>query len=106
MNLIQISGPPASGKTTGLRFLNPDTTYVIDADTKGLSWKGWKSQYNTEKKNYAQVNTPSGIYKIIKGVAENRPDINCIVLDTINAMMTAEEMAILESPSRDKWADQ
>lgn len=37
MNLIQISGPPASGKTTGLRFLNPDTTYVIDADTKGLS---------------------------------------------------------------------
>jgi len=37
MNLVQITGLPATGKTTGARFLNPDTTYYIDADGKGLS---------------------------------------------------------------------
>lgn len=46
------------------------------------------------------------IYRLVKAVSETRPDVNCIVIDTINAMMTTEEMAILESPSRDKWSDQ
>jgi dephospho-CoA kinase len=40
MNLVQISGMPATGKTTGARFLDPKKTYYIDADGKGLSWKG------------------------------------------------------------------
>ncbi len=40
MVLVQVSGPPASGKTTGAKELNPETTYYIDADGKGLSWKG------------------------------------------------------------------
>lgn len=105
MILVQITGQPATGKTTGARHLNPDTTYYIDADGKGLAWKGWKNQYNPDKKNYTKTATPSGIYKIVKGVAETRKDINCIVIDTVNSMMTTEEMAILEDPSRDKWAD-
>lgn len=37
MVLVQVSGPPASGKTTGLKSLDASKTYVIDADTKGLS---------------------------------------------------------------------
>ncbi len=45
------------------------------------------------------------VYKLVKAVSETRQDVNCIVIDTINGMMTAEEMRILESPSRDKWAD-
>ncbi len=106
MNLVQITGLPATGKTTGARFLDPKSTYYIDADGKGLSWKGWKNAYNAENKNYAKTADPTTIYKVVKAVSETRQDINCIVIDTINAMMTTEEMAILESPSRDKWADQ
>lgn len=37
MVLVQVSGPPATGKTTGLMSLDPNKTYIIDADTKGLS---------------------------------------------------------------------
>lgn len=105
MVLVQISGPPASGKTTGARSLDPKKTYYIAADGKGLSWKGWKTDYNSTNKNYAETADPATIYKLVKAVSETRTDINCIVLDTINAMMTTEEMAILESPSRDKWSD-
>lgn len=105
MLLVQITGPAASGKTTGARFLDPKTTYYIHADGKGLSWKGWKTDYNKERKNFVETADPASIFKIVKAVADTRPEVKAIVIDTINAMMTTEEMAILESPSRDKWAD-
>lgn len=44
------------------------------------------------------------IYKAIKFASE-RPEVKTIVLDTINAIMTTEEMEILKSPSRDQWKD-
>lgn len=48
---ICIMGESGSGKTTSLRTLPPESTYYIDCDGKGLSWRGWRSQYNSEKKN-------------------------------------------------------
>ena len=48
---ILIMGESGSGKTTSMRNLDPETTFYIDADKKGLNWKGWKEQYNLEKKN-------------------------------------------------------
>ena len=50
-NVICIAGESGSGKTTSLRNLNPLETYIIDADKKGLSWRGWKKQYSLEQKN-------------------------------------------------------
>lgn len=51
--VICIMGESGSGKTTSMRNLDPKSTYYIDADKKGLSWKGWRKQYNKENKNYA-----------------------------------------------------
>jgi predicted nucleotidyltransferase len=104
MILVQITGAPATGKTTGARFLDPKSTLFIDVDGKGLSWKGWRNDYNIENKNYIKVSSATAIYKVIKAV-ETMPHIKCVVIDTINTMMTNEEMEILENPSRDKWAD-
>ena len=50
-NVICIAGESGSGKTTSLRNLNPAETYIIDADKKGLSWRGWKKYYSIENKN-------------------------------------------------------
>ena len=49
-NIIGIMGESGAGKTTSMRNLDPATTYYIDCDGKGLSWKGWRNQYNAEKK--------------------------------------------------------
>ena len=38
--LVQISGMPGTGKTFGVKTLDPKTTYIIGADKKGLSWAG------------------------------------------------------------------
>lgn len=50
--VVCIMGESGAGKTTSLRNLDYKTTFIIDADRKGLSWKGWKKKYNTENKNY------------------------------------------------------
>ena len=47
-NIIGIMGESGAGKTTSMRNLDPKTTYYIDCDKKGLSWRGWKKQYNAE----------------------------------------------------------
>ena len=49
---IMILGASGSGKTTSLEHLDPKLTFYIDADGKGLSWKGWRNQYNKANKKY------------------------------------------------------
>lgn len=103
--VIAIAGESGSGKTTAMRNLPPAETYYIDADRKGLSWKGWRSQYNSEAKNYKATNEPNSIAFLIKGIAEKRPDIKYIVIDTINGVMVGDEMRRMKEKGYDKWAE-
>lgn len=90
--VIGIMGESGAGKTTSLEKLNPAETYYIDADKKGLSWKGWREQYNEKNKNYFKSDDASKIEKVIQGVNDTRPEIKYIVIDTLNGIMVADEM--------------
>ena len=103
--VICIMGESGSGKTTSCRNLDPTTTYYIDADRKGLSWKGWKKQYNAENKNYLCVDDPNLISNYISAVADKCPKIKTIVVDTINAMMISDEIRRMGEKGYDKWID-
>lgn len=103
--VICIAGESGSGKTTSMRNLDPKTTYYIDADRKGLSWKGWRNQYNTEKKNLLQSDEPDTVRKYIRKLAESCPQIKVIVVDTINGLMVADEMRRSKEKGYDKWID-
>ena len=103
--VICIAGESGSGKTTSMRNLDPATTYYIDADKKGLSWKGWMNQYNTEKKNYLKCDDVNIVRNYINSVAEKCPKIKVIVVDTINGLMVADEMRRSKEKGYDKWVD-
>jgi hypothetical protein len=103
--VICIAGESGSGKTTSLRNLDPATTYIFDCDKKGLSWKGWKKQYNSESKNYFCCDDAESVYKYLVGVAQQRKDIKVIVVDTINSIMVADEMRRMKEKGYDKWQD-
>ena len=107
---IGVMGESGSGKTTAMRNLNPAETFYIDCDKKGLNWKGWKKQYNVDKKNYWK----SDSFSVVAGLLEkiNKDDqfkkVRYVVIDTINGLMVAEEMRILAMQSGDKrsaWSD-
>lgn len=103
--VICIAGESGSGKTTSMRNLDPKTTYYIDADKKGLSWKGWRNQYNEHNKNYKRCDDANIVRVYIKKLAESCPQVKVIVVDTINGLMVADEMRRSKEKGYDKWVD-
>lgn len=103
--VICIAGESGSGKTTSMRNLDPKTTYYIDADKKGLSWKGWRSQYNEANKNYLKCDDANVVKLYLKKLAQGCPQIKVIVVDTINGLMVADEMRRSKEKGYDKWMD-
>lgn len=104
-NVICIAGESGSGKTTSMRNLDPKATYYIDCDKKGLSWKGWKNQYNSASKNYKATDDADLILSIISGISAKALHIKYIIIDTINGIMVGDEMRRAKEKGYDKWAD-
>lgn len=105
--VICIAGESGSGKTTSMRNLDPETTMYIDCDKKGLSWKGWRNQYNGEKKNYLKTDFPQVALQALKKIdkEEQYKHIRVVVVDTINGLMIADEMRRCKEKGYDKWQD-
>lgn len=105
--IICVMGESGSGKTTSMRNLDPTTTYYIDCDKKGLSWKGWKKQYNKENKNYFKTDNQDKVLKLLHGINNNEKasNIKTVVVDTINGIMVADEMRRIKEKGYDKWVD-
>ena len=106
--VICIAGESGSGKTTSMRNLDPETTMYIDCDKKGLSWKGWRSQYNGDKKNYLKTDFPQVALQALKKIdkEEQYKHIRVVVVDTINGLMIADEMRRCKEKGYDKWQNQ
>lgn len=102
---IAIMGESGSGKTTAMRTLPPEATVYIDCDGKGLSWRGWRDQYNSANKNYFATSDKELITKLLVGISEKNPNIKYIVLDTMNAIMIDDEFSRMGEKNYDKWAD-
>ena len=100
-----IIGTSGSGKTTSLENLDPKQTFYIDADGKGLSWKGWRKQYNKENKNYFQCDAPEQIFSLMQTIDEKQKQIKFLVIDTLNGCMVADEMRRSKEKAYDKWVD-
>lgn len=103
--VLCIAGESGSGKTTSLRNLDPKTTFIIDADRKGLSWKGWKAQYNKEAKNYIQTSDVDKIKSLLQNISEKATHIKTVVIDTLNTIMVDDEVKRMKEKGYDKWID-
>ena len=105
--VIGIMGDSGSGKTTAFRNIDPKTTMYVDCDKKGLSWKGWKKDFNEENKNYLVTDKPITARTMLKKVNEEPgyKHIKNIVFDTINGLMVADEMRRSKEKGYDKWQD-
>ena len=105
--VIGIYGESGSGKTTSMRNLDPATTFYIDCDKKGMSWKGWREQYQFEKHNYMATDQISTVQSVLDKIStqENMQHINVAVIDTLNGLMVADEVRRMKEKGYDKWVD-
>lgn len=105
--VIGIMGESGSGKTTSMRNLSPEQTFYIDCDGKGLSWKGWRQQYNAEKMNYWKTDKQEIVFGLLNKInsEEKFKHIKYIVIDTLNGIMVADEVRRMKEKNYDKWTD-
>lgn len=85
--LIGIVGATGTGKSTSIKHLNPDETYIINVAKKELPFKGSEKLYNSEKKNYKEVDDAIEITRLLKTISEKAPHIKNIVIEDSNYIM-------------------
>lgn len=85
--LVGIVGATGTGKSTSIKHLNPDETYIINVAKKELPFKGSEKLYNTEKKNYKEVDDANEITRLLRTISEKAPHIKNIVIEDSNYIM-------------------
>lgn len=103
---ILVYGESGAGKTTSARNLDADRTFIIDADRKGLNWKGWRKQYNGEKQNYVQTSDIEVIKAIYQKIDKEWADkYDNLIIDGLSTIMVDDEMARAKERGFDKFVD-
>jgi hypothetical protein len=85
--LIGIIGETSTGKSTSIKHLNPEETYIINVAKKELPFKGSEKMYNTEKKNYKEVDDANEISRLLRTISQKAEHIKNIVIEDSNYIM-------------------
>jgi len=90
---ILVIGESGSGKSTSLRNLPPEETYIINVIDKSLPFKGWSKKYNVDKKNYFASTDAGKIVRCMHAVSERLPNIKTLIVDDWQYIMSYLYMA-------------
>lgn len=94
---IAIVGESGTGKSTSLRNLNPETTFIISTTGKPLPFRAWKKKYipiKIEGKNvsgnYYVSSKWSQILKILQIIDKMMPHIKQVIIDDFQYVLSYE----------------
>lgn len=98
-NTILIIGESGSGKSTSIRNLKPDETFIINILDKPLPFRGFKKNYtssNTEEKkmNYFSTKEPDKIISMVRAINERRPEIKNLIIDDFQYIMANHLLSV------------
>jgi len=85
--LVGIVGATGTGKSTAIKHLNPEETYIINVAKKELPFKGSEKLYNTDNKNYKEIEDANEISRLIKTISDKAPHIKNIIIEDSNYIM-------------------
>lgn len=98
-DLIGIAGNSGGGKSTSLRNLNPEETFIVSITGKPLPFKGSKKVYTPLKKeengfsgNFYKSKNVDDVIKIFKIINTTMKHIKQIIVDDANYLMSFEVM--------------
>lgn len=94
---IAIVGESGTGKSTSLRNLNPETTFIISTTGKPLPFRAWKKKYipiKIEGKNvsgnYYVSSKWDQIMKILQIIDKMMPHIKQVIIDDFQYVLSYE----------------
>lgn len=85
--LIGIVGATGTGKSTSIKHLDPKETYIINVAKKELPFKGSEKLYNTENKNYKEIDDAIDIARHLRAISDKAPHIKNIIIEDSNYIM-------------------
>ena len=85
--LIGIVGPTGTGKSTSIKHLDPKETYIINVAKKELPFKGAEKLYNSENKNYKEVDDAIEITRLLRTISDKAPHIKNVIIEDSNYIM-------------------
>ena len=96
-NIIALAGLSNSGKSTSLKYLNPEETFIISCTSKQLQIPGFRKKYlkvtsdnGKLSGNWLISNNYDQITKVMRYISKNRPEIKVICLDDCNYLLSNE----------------
>lgn len=109
-NIVLILGESGSGKSTSIRTLNPEDTFLINVIGKPLPFRGSLSKYKKLSPdgisgNYYATDETNTIKRIIKLVNDKRPETKTLILDDFGYTITNNFMRKANQRGYDKFVD-
>jgi len=100
-----ILGDTGTGKTYSLRNLSPESTVIIQAVDKDLSFTGSRRTYNATSKNIAVANNYAQLIKYLKAIDKKATKVNTIIIDDVGFIMQKEFFARAEETGYTKFGE-
>lgn len=108
---ILIIGESGSGKSTSIRNLPSENTFIISVLGKPLPFKNWKNNYKSFEKNKDGVldgnmfitDDSNTILKILDYISKSMPHIKYIVIDDFQYLMCNEYMRSAKEKGYEKF---
>ena len=96
--LIGIVGASGQGKSTSIRTLNPEETFIINVAGKDLPFRAWRKKYPSfdprlGKGNMFSNSDPKTIGKALAFINDKRPEIKNVILDDVGMILAFQQFA-------------
>jgi hypothetical protein len=109
-NTSIIMGESGTGKSTSIRTLDPNTTFIINVMNKPLPFRGYKKLYTLvsadgKSGNYYASKNYDHINLVIKKVNALRPEIKTLIIDDFQYLMSNEFMNRALERGYDKFSE-
>lgn len=109
-NTILILGESGSGKSTSIRNLNPEETFIINVLDKPLPFRGYKKVYPTLSSdglsgNYYSTDEYLSIRRVINLINNKRNEIKNLIIDDFQYVMANHFMRKALEKGYDKFTE-
>jgi len=98
-------GDVASGKSSGIRNLDPSTTVIIQGVDRGLPIHKGSAKYNKDAKNLFVIKKVADLKLLLSMINEKRPEIKTIVVDDMHYIFGSEFGKSAKTKGYDKYTD-
>ncbi len=89
-NFVIILGSSGTGKSTSIKTLNPEETYIINVLGKSLPFKGSKKNYSKDNKNIVATCNWNNVEKVLTVINDKKENIKNIIIDDAIYIMRTE----------------